>query len=150
MPRSSMRSLVWQHGPEQHPLHALPDLCSANRRHRRLLHRHDAFPGLIHQLCCAHLLRDLEGAAQAYPGAHWPVQIREALQDLIHAANRARAQGLTAIPEETAAPLLHAFRHGVILGLGQVPKTGRRKQRPLPGTAGMPTRPAGRCAPLRS
>jgi transposase len=30
------------------------------------------FPGLIHQLCCQHLIRDLEDAAQTYPDAHWP------------------------------------------------------------------------------
>jgi hypothetical protein len=31
----------WLRGPEQHPLHALPELCTANRRHRRLLRQHD-------------------------------------------------------------------------------------------------------------
>jgi hypothetical protein len=55
---------------------------------------------------------DLHGAAAAvaqantetYPDAHWPVQIREALQGLIHAANTARAEGLPAIPDQVAAP----------------------------------------------
>ncbi|MET7394265.1 TniQ family protein [Dactylosporangium sp. NPDC005572] len=37
-----LRHQRWLHGPEQHPLHALPELCSANRRHRRLLRQHDA------------------------------------------------------------------------------------------------------------
>jgi hypothetical protein len=87
---------------------------------------YDAFPGLIHQLCCQHLLRDLAGAAETYPDAHWPVQITQALQGLIHAAGTARAQGLPAIPSGLAAPLVKAFRHGVILGLGQVKKTGRK------------------------
>lgn len=36
-----LRHRRWLHGPEQHPLHALPEICSANRRHRRLLHEHD-------------------------------------------------------------------------------------------------------------
>jgi len=27
---------------------------------------------LVHQLCCQHLLRDLEGAAEVFPDAHWP------------------------------------------------------------------------------
>lgn len=40
--RVCLRHQRWLHGPEQHPLHALPELCSANRRHRRLLRRHDA------------------------------------------------------------------------------------------------------------
>ncbi len=91
---------------------------------------YDKFPGVIHQLCCQHLLRDLADAAETYPGAHWPVQIREALQGLIHAASTARAQGLPAIPGDVAAPLVHAFKHGVILGLGQVKRTGGRKQQP--------------------
>ena len=45
-------------------------------------------------------------------------------------ANTARAQGLPAIPGEAAAPLIHAFKHGVLLGLSQVPKMPGRKQRP--------------------
>jgi hypothetical protein len=36
-----LRHRQWLHGPEQHPLHVLPELCTANRRHRRLLHQHD-------------------------------------------------------------------------------------------------------------
>jgi len=91
---------------------------------------YDAFPGLIHQLCCQHLLRDLEDAAQAYPGAHWPVQVTQALQELIHAASTARAKGLPAVPDDVAAPLVRAFRHGVILGLGQVKRVPGRKQQP--------------------
>ena len=91
---------------------------------------YDAFPGLIHQLCAQHLLRDLADAAETYPDAHWPVQITQALQGLIHAANTARAQGLAAIPDDIAAPLIHAFRHGVLLGLSQVPSVPGRKQRP--------------------
>jgi len=39
-------------------------------------------------------------------------------------------QHLTAIPDDVAAQLARAFRHGVILGLGQVKKTSGRKQAP--------------------
>jgi len=38
-------------------------------------HTHDKIPGVIHQLCCRHLLRDLEDAAESYPAAIWPGQI---------------------------------------------------------------------------
>jgi transposase len=107
----------------------LPDMAGTVVVHDRY-QNYDAIPGLIHQLCCQHLLRDLEDAAQQYPGAHWPIQITQALQGLIHAANTARAQGLPAIPGEAAAPLIHAFKHGVLLGLSQVPKVPGRKQRP--------------------
>src|SRR5689334_10825275 len=39
---------------------------------------YDSFAGISHQLCTQHLLRDLEDAAQSYPGAIWPGQIAEA------------------------------------------------------------------------
>ncbi len=44
---------------------------------------YDSFSGISHQLCCQHLLRDLEDAAQSYPDAIWPGQIAEALPGLI-------------------------------------------------------------------
>jgi transposase len=107
----------------------LPDLSGTVVVHDRY-QNYDSFPGLIHQLCAAHILRDLADAAETYPGEHWPVQIREALQGLIHAANTARDQGLSAIPDQAAAPLIHAFRHGVLLGLSQTPRVPGRKQSP--------------------
>ena len=107
----------------------LPDMSGTVVVHDRY-QNYDAIPGIIHQLCAAHLSRDLEDAAETYPQAHWPIQIRQALQGLIHAANTARAQGLAAVPDEAAAPLIHAFKHGVILGLGQVKRADGRKQRP--------------------
>jgi transposase len=108
--------------------YVLPDLTGVVVHDR--YQNYDAFPGLVHQLCCQHLLRDLADAAENYPDAHWPVQLREALQGLIHAANTARARGLAAVPGDIAAPLVHAFKHGVILGLGQVPRAAGRSQSP--------------------
>jgi transposase len=64
---------------------------------------YDSFAGISHQLCCQHLLRDLEDAAQAYPDAIWPGQIAGALRGLIHAANLARDQDLAAVPADRAA-----------------------------------------------
>jgi transposase len=81
---------------------------------------YDKFPGIIHQLCAAHLLRDLEDAAQSYPAAIWPGQIADALRALIHAANLARDQGLAAVPGGATAEHLRLFRHGVRVGLSQV------------------------------
>jgi transposase len=81
---------------------------------------YDKFPGVTHQLCCAHLLRDLADAAQSYPDAIWPGQAAEALQALIHAANLAREQGLSAVSDEAAAPHLKLFRHGILAGLSAV------------------------------
>lgn len=107
----------------------LPDLSGTVVVHDRY-QNYDQFPGLIHQLCTAHLLRDLAAAAETYPGEHWPVQITQALQGLIHAANTARDQDLPAIPAQIAGPLIHAFRHGVLLGLSRIPRVPGRKQKP--------------------
>jgi hypothetical protein len=81
---------------------------------------YDKFPGVTHQLCAAHLLRDIEDATQSYPAAIWPGQIADALRALIHAANLARDQGLAAVPDDAKAADLRLFRHGVRVGLSQV------------------------------
>jgi hypothetical protein len=83
-------------------------------------------------LCCAHILRDLEDAAQAYPGAIWPGQAADALRALIHAANTAREQGLPAAPAEDTASDLRLFRNAVRVGLSGVRRVpgANTKQRP--------------------
>jgi transposase len=106
-----------------------PDLSWTVVVHDRY-QNYDAFPGLIHHLCCQHLLRDLAATSQEYPGAHWPVQIAQALHGPIH-ANRARANGLAAVPEDISGPLIHAFKHGVLVGLSEVPKVPGCKQEPF-------------------
>ena len=47
----------------------------------------DAFTAVRHQLCCAHVLRDLEDAAESYPGAIWPGQAPDAMRTLTHVVN---------------------------------------------------------------
>jgi transposase len=90
---------------------------------------------LTHQLCCQHLLRDLVGAGEAYPDAHWPTQIAEALRSLIHQANLARDHGQTVIDPATKTELIDRFRSGVRVGLsdtlGHPNRPGQRKARLL-------------------
>ena len=94
-------------------------------------HNYDKLPGVIHQLCCQHLLRDLEDAAQSYPGAIWPGQVAETLRALIHAASTAREQGLDAVPGADTAGDLRLFRHGVLAGLSEVRRVpGANKKQP--------------------
>ena len=93
---------------------------------------YDAFPGISHQLCTQHLLRDLEDAAQTYPGAIWPGQIAEALRGLIHAANIARDQGLAAVPGQMTTEHLTLFRRGVTVGLSQVRRVPGAKTKQPP------------------
>jgi uncharacterized coiled-coil protein SlyX len=87
----------------------------------------------LHQLCCGHLLRDLEDAAEVYPDAHWPGQIADALRGLIHAANTAREQDLDHIDEQTKTELITWFRRGVRVGLAQVPPAAGKKDKQPPG-----------------
>lgn len=81
---------------------------------------------LIHQLCTAHLLRDLDDAAQVYPDTVWPVQIADALRGLIGAANQARDQGLPAIPAEHRDEQLRRLRNGTLVGLSDTLSHGTR------------------------
>lgn len=90
---------------------------------------------LVHQLCTAHLLRDLDDAAQVYPDQVWPVQIADALRGLIGHANLAREQGLAAIPRDVRDALLRRFRNGTLVGLSDTlshsTRPGERKARLL-------------------
>jgi hypothetical protein len=101
-----------------------PDLSGAVLVHDRY-QNYDAIPGVLHQLCTQHLLRDLEDAAQSYPDAVWPGQAMDALRALIHAANIARDKGLAAVPDGDIAADLVLFRNAVRVGLSEV--------RPVPG-----------------
>ena len=101
-----------------------PDLSATVLVHDRY-QNYDAIPGVLHQLCCQHLLRDLEDAAESYPDAVWPGQAADALRGLIHAANTARAGGLAAVPDDAMAAGLVLFRNAVRVGLAEV--------RPVPG-----------------
>lgn len=93
-----------------------------------------SFEGISHQLCCQHLLRDLEDAAQSCPDAIWPGQIADALRGLIHAANVASGQGLSTVPVKMTAEHLKLFRRGVTAGLSEVRRVPCAKSKqPRPG-----------------
>jgi hypothetical protein len=79
-----------------------------------------AFAG--HQACAAHLIRDFEDCAEAYPGPGWPQQAQRALRGLIRAWHAAREQGLPAVPDDIRRPLELEFRRAVTFGLSAVPR----------------------------
>ncbi|HEX8934065.1 MAG TPA: IS66 family transposase [Pseudonocardiaceae bacterium] len=81
---------------------------------------------LTHQLCCQHLLRDLAGVAETYPGAHWPIQIADALRGLIHQANLARGAGRDTIAAAVRDELIKQFTNGVLVGLSDTTSPGGR------------------------
>ena len=107
----------------------LPDAVAVHDRYQN----YDACSGLLHQLCCAHLVRDLEDAARSCPDAIWPGQAADALRALIHAANEASDQGLDAIPADAIAADLRLFRHAVNVGLQQVRRVPGARARQAPG-----------------
>ncbi len=109
-----------------------PDLSGSVTVHDRY-QNYDAFTAVAHQLCAAHLLRDLEDAAQSYPDAIWPGQAADALRALIHAANAARGQGLAAVPADDAANDLRLFRSAVLVGLSEVRRVPGAKRKQPPG-----------------
>ena len=98
----------------------LPDLAGVAVHDRYKGYDSARLGTLTHQLCCAHLLRDLEDAAQSYPGAAWPAAISAALRGLISAARAARDAGQPALPAAIAGPLITAYRDGVTAGLAQM------------------------------
>lgn len=83
----------------------------------------DSFaPQVRHQLCTAHLIRDLTDAAECYPDAVWPTQCKRALQRLVHEANTARDAGLREVPPQVREPLVRELRQGALVGLKEVPR----------------------------
>jgi transposase len=109
-----------------------PDLSGTVLVHDRY-QNYDAIPGVLHQLCAQHILRDLEDAAQSYPDAIWPGQAAEALRTLIHAANVSRAKGLAAVPDEDITADLRLFRNAVRVGLSEIRKVPGAKAKQKPG-----------------
>lgn len=84
------------------------------------------FAGLIHQLCNAHILRDLDAAAGVYPDAAWPEQAARALRGLIHQANLAREAGRDTIGPAVREPLVAELDSAVKVGLAQTIRHGDR------------------------
>jgi transposase len=88
-----------------------------------------------HQACAAHIIRDFEDCAEAYPGAGWPEQAQRALRGLIHAWHAAREQGLPAIPAAGRERLELEFRRALTVGLAAVSRVPgpKNKVRQEPG-----------------
>lgn len=93
---------------------------------RYTVYDHETFNTIVHQLCSAHLLRDLAGAGETYPEAIWPSQIADALRALIHATNTARDTGSDHIDAAQRAKHLHLLRQGVLVGLSATTNHGDR------------------------
>jgi len=93
---------------------------------RYTVYDHETFNTIVHQLCTAHLLRDLTGAGETYPEQVWPGQIADALRALIHATNLARTGGHERIDADERAKQIHLLRQGVLVGLSATTNHGDR------------------------
>jgi transposase len=81
-----------------------------------------------HQLCGAHLIRELTAAEEDFPDQKWHRQIRWALAGLNNQALRVRAGEIDEIASEALLLYLEAFHHGVAVGLSHHPRADGRKQ----------------------
>jgi transposase len=81
-----------------------------------------------HQLCAAHLIRELTAAEEDFPDQKWHQQIRWALAGLNTQAIRVRAGEIDEIAPEALLLHLQAFHRGVAVGLSQHPRAEGRKQ----------------------
>jgi transposase len=81
-------------------------------------------PGVAgHQLCTAHLIRDLTDAEESNPSHHWPEQAKRSIRGLIRAWHAAKDGGHALVPPEIAQPLIDEYRHAVAVGLASIPRT---------------------------
>jgi transposase len=88
------------------------------------------YPHCTHQLCGAHLIRELTAAEEDFPHHKWHQQIRWALAGLNTQALRVRAGETGEITPEALLLHLDAFHQGVTVGLSEHPRAPGRKQSP--------------------
>lgn len=92
---------------------------------------YDCYAEATHSLCCAHLLRDLVGAAETDTNAKvWAKQAIDALLVLKKAADAAIADGTTHIDPTVLSEQENLFRQAALVGLkdhsGQTSKLGKK------------------------
>ena len=124
----------------------LPDMDGTVVVHDRY-QNYDAIAGLIHLLRAQHILRDLAGAAETCPGAHWPPRPTRPCEGSSTPRTRPRrgpARHLRRHPRPPD-PRVHARRLGRPV---PDPPRSRPQAATLPRPAPMPAKPAGRRAPL--
>ncbi|HEX2185829.1 MAG TPA: IS66 family transposase [Chloroflexota bacterium] len=91
---------------------------------------YEGYPAAKHQLCGAHVIRELTAAEEDHPGQLWPAQVRWALAELNTQAKAAREAGGADIPPQRALGYLQAYHQGVAVGLSLHPRAAGRKQSP--------------------
>ncbi|WP_330293798.1 IS66 family transposase [Streptomyces sp. NBC_00576] len=88
------------------------------------------YPDASHQLCGAHLVRELTAAEQDHPKQKWPQQIRWALAGLNRQARRVRSGETAEITPEALLFYQRRYHQGVSAGLALHRRAEGRKQSP--------------------
>jgi transposase len=88
------------------------------------------YPDAAHQLCGAHLIRELTAAEQDHPKQKWQQQIRWALAGLNRQARRVRSGEATGITPEALLFYQRHYHQGIAAGLALHPRAEGRKQSP--------------------
>lgn len=78
---------------------------------------YDTYQPGAHQLCCAHLLRELTAAAESAPDAVWPGQAADALLALKTAADDARINSASVIDPAVLAEQAALFRQAALVAI---------------------------------
>lgn len=89
---------------------------------------YNAYSGCAHQLCGAHLIRELTAAEQDHAQEYWPAQVRSALGELARHAGKVQAGECERIEPGVLMAQWELFHHGVAVGLAQHPRVEVRKQ----------------------
>lgn len=85
-------------------------------------------PAYVHQLCGAHICRELVAAAERHPGRHWAEQAKRALYALNSAAHDARERERESIPPDVLTEHIHLFHQAVLVGLAGHPRDHSRRE----------------------
>lgn len=83
---------------------------------------YDTYLAPQHQLCCAHVLRELAAVAQTAPpntGSCWATQVADALVAMQQLVNDAIAAGATSIDPDRLSEQIERYRFGAQVGLAQ-------------------------------
>jgi transposase len=96
---------------------------------------YDTYSPGAHQLCCAHLLRELTAAAELAPQAVWPGQAADALLTLKTAADAARADSASGIDPKVLAEQTKLLRQAALVAIKDLQREKSKTSRKLAALA---------------
>lgn len=91
--------------------------------------------GVTHQLCCAHLLRELNGVSENHPEQKWALQFKELLLKMKHSKDKAIDQGKSGLCKATLKKYSDCYDKVIKLAYEENPIPEK-----MPGKRGKPKR----------